>query len=81
MNHRDQRAYRMGEWKYLKVDEHEYLFNIVNDARERANQAKNYPDKLTEMRQVWIDWNDTIPSIPEDASVSLGYGRADMPQR
>ncbi|CAI8185255.1 MAG: Uncharacterised protein [Marinobacterium sp. xm-d-530] len=81
MNHRDQRAYRMGDWKYLKVDEHEYLFNVVNDARERANQAKNYPDKLAEMRQVWLEWNDTIPQIPEDASVSLGYGRADMPQR
>jgi hypothetical protein len=71
----------MGDWKYLQVDEHEYLFNVVNDARERANQAKNYPDKLAEMRQVWLYWNDTIPQIPEDASVSLGYGRADMPQR
>ena len=81
MNHRDQRALRIGEWKYLKVDEHEYLFNIVNDARERANQAKNHPERLEEMRKLWLEWNDTIPSIPEDASVSLGYGRADMPQR
>jgi arylsulfatase A-like enzyme len=81
MNHRSQRAYRMGEWKYLKVDEHEYLFNVVNDARERANHAKNDPDRLAEMRQAWLDWNDSIPPIPDDATVSLGYGRADMPQR
>lgn len=81
MNHRNQRAYRLGEWKYLKVDEHEYLFNVANDARERANQAKNYPEKLDQMRNAWLEWNASIPAIPEDASVSLGYGRADMPQR
>lgn len=80
-NFRDQRAYRMGEWKYLKVDEHEYLFNVVNDARERANQAQNQPERLKSMRETWLEWNEGIPAIPEDASVSLGYGRADMPQR
>jgi arylsulfatase A-like enzyme len=81
MNHRDQRAYRLGEWKYLKVDEYEYLFNVVNDARERANQAKNQPERLEQMRKIWLEWNDSIPAIPDDASVNLGYGREAMPQR
>ena len=26
-------------------------------------------------------WDATVPVIPEDATVSLGYGVADMPQR
>jgi hypothetical protein len=30
---------RDGDWKYQKVDEHEYLFDIRADARERANPA------------------------------------------
>ncbi|KZN14608.1 sulfatase family protein [Marinomonas sp. TW1] len=81
MKHRGQRALRLDDWKYLKVDEHEYLFNITNDARERANLAKRYPDKLADMRQRWLDWNETMPQIPDDATVSLGYSVADMPQR
>ena len=32
MNHRQQRALRAGRWKYLKVDAHEYLFDIRADA-------------------------------------------------
>ncbi|MBS0598478.1 MAG: sulfatase-like hydrolase/transferase, partial [Proteobacteria bacterium] len=43
MNHRDQRALRVGDWKYLKVDDNEYLFNIPQDERERANLARKEP--------------------------------------
>ena len=39
MNHRGQRALRDGDWKYLRVDGHEYLFDIGDDERERANRA------------------------------------------
>jgi arylsulfatase A-like enzyme len=39
MNHRGQRALRDGDWKYLRVNEHDYLFNILGDERERANLA------------------------------------------
>jgi len=81
MKHRNQRALRVGPWKYLKVDEHEYLFNVENDARERANQSKLYPERLAAMKQQWIDWNDTMPPIPEEAVVSLVYELEDMPQR
>jgi len=81
MNHRQQRALRDGDWKYLKVDEHEYLFNITADARERANHATREPERLAAMRQQWLDWEATVPPIPPDATVSLGYGLKDMPQR
>jgi arylsulfatase A-like enzyme len=81
MNHRSQRARRDGDWKYLKVDEHEYLFNIPADERERANRAKEEPARLDAMRQAWLDWNATMPPIPVDATVSLGYSAKDMPQR
>ncbi|SEG66817.1 sulfatase family protein [Marinobacterium lutimaris] len=81
MKHRDQRALRLGDWKYLKVDEHEYLFNITNDARERANQGRLQPERLEAMRNQWLAWNETMPAIPSDATVSLVYSTADMPQR
>jgi arylsulfatase A-like enzyme len=81
MKHRGQRAYRHGDWKYLRVDEHEYLFNIAADARERANLASREPQRLEQMRQAWESWNDTMAPIPPEAAVKLGYGVGDMPQR
>ena len=81
MNHRGQRALRIGDWKYLRVDGHEYLFNLTADERERANRAPREPERLQAMRLQWEDWDATMPPIPEDASVSLGFSVSDMPQR
>jgi arylsulfatase A-like enzyme len=81
MNHRGQRALRDGEWKYLRVDGHDYLFDIAADQRERANLAAHQPERLMAMSESWEEWNATMPPIPEDATVSLGYGAKDMPQR
>ena len=81
MNHRGQRALRQGQWKYLQVDGNEYLFDVVADARERANLASRQPERLATMRQAWLDWDATMPPIPPDATVSLGYSVKDMPQR
>ncbi|WP_332745479.1 sulfatase family protein [Hydrogenophaga sp.] len=81
MNHRGQRALREGDWKYLQVDGHEYLFNIDKDERERANLAPRERERLARMRAQWLAWNETVPPIPADASVSLGYSMKDMPQR
>ncbi|MDN4589321.1 twin-arginine translocation pathway signal protein [Xenophilus aerolatus] len=81
MNHRGQRALREGDWKYLRVDGNDYLFNIPGDERERANLGKKEPERLERMRQAWEAWNASMPPIPEDATVSLGYSVKDMPQR
>ncbi|MET0311692.1 MAG: sulfatase-like hydrolase/transferase [Burkholderiaceae bacterium] len=81
MNHRGQRALRDGPWKYLRVDGNEYLFNIPADERERANLAATEPARLEAMRAAWQEWDSTMPPIPEDATVSLGYSVRDMPSR
>ncbi len=81
MNHRGQRALRDGDWKYLRVDEHEYLFNIRVDERERANLAARHPERLAAMRQAWQEWEADMPPIPADATISLGFSAKDMPQR
>jgi arylsulfatase A-like enzyme len=81
MNHRGQRALRLGDWKYLRVDGNDYLFNIPNDERERANLGGRQPERLAAMRQAWEEWNASMPPIPQDATVSLGYSVEDMPQR
>ena len=81
MNHRGQRALRDGDYKYLRVDGNDYLFNIPADERERANLGKREPERLDAMRTAWEAWNATMPPIPPDATVSLGYSVKDMPQR
>lgn len=81
MNHRQQRALRVGDWKYLKVDGYEYLFNISIDERERSNQAAREPELFARLREQWLSWNETILPIPADATISLGYSSKDMPQR
>lgn len=79
MKHRRQRALRTGRWKYLRVDDHDYLFDIEADARERANLARRDPDRLAQMQQRYAQWEATMPPIPEDATVSLVYSKRDMP--
>jgi len=81
MKYNNQRALRLGDWKYLKVNEYEYLFNIRRDARERANQAKREPDRLAAMRAQYEAWAAQLPPVPEEARVSLIYTLADMPAR
>jgi arylsulfatase A-like enzyme len=81
MNHRGQRALRDGAWKYLQVDGHDYLFDLNQDERERANLGPREAQRLTAMRDAWEHWNTMMPAIPDDATVSLGYGAKDMPQR
>jgi arylsulfatase A-like enzyme len=81
MNHRGQRACRIGRHKYLRVDGHDYLFDIQADERERANLAARQPQRLAELMQAWEDWHASMPAIPQDATISLGYGAKDMPQR
>ena len=81
MKHRGQRALRDGDWKYLSVDNNDYLFNIPGDARERANKAAREPQRLQAMRSAWESWNASMPAIPQEAGVHLGYSSKDMPQR
>ena len=57
------------------------FFLSVHYERERANRGPREPARLQAMRADWLAWNATMPPIPDDASVSLGYGAKDMPQR
>ena len=81
MNHRGQRAMRHGDWKYLRVDGIDYLFNLKGDERERANLAPVQPERLQSMVAAWEEWNASMLAIPADATVSLCYTEKDMPQR
>jgi arylsulfatase A-like enzyme len=60
-----QRAVRDGDWKYLKINDNEFLFNVVDDVRERANLRACHPEILQRLRQQWEAWNSQQLPITE----------------
>jgi arylsulfatase A-like enzyme len=79
MKYRQQKAVRSGAWKWLSIEGNEYLFDLANDARERANRAKREPQVLESLKDRYSAWEASVPPIPEDAKFSLVYGPGDMP--
>jgi arylsulfatase A-like enzyme len=64
MANRNQRAVRQGNWKYLKVAEKEFLFDIDYDPRERGNLARKHPERLDLLRKQWEAWAAAMLPIP-----------------
>lgn len=75
------RARCHSDWKCLRLDRHDDLFNTAEDERERADYDGVQPERLERFPCAWLKWNETMPPIPDDATVSLGYSAKDTPQR
>jgi arylsulfatase A-like enzyme len=61
-----QRALREGDFKYLKIRDNTYLFNVVEDPRERANLKTRLPALFERLATDWTAWNATmLPEIPD----------------
>jgi arylsulfatase A-like enzyme len=80
MKFRNQRAMRSGDWKYLSLDGDEFLFDLSRDQRERANRGRREPERLAAMRVLYAEWEATMPKLPDDASYSIPYSKADLAQ-
>ncbi|MGH7055883.1 MAG: sulfatase family protein [Stellaceae bacterium] len=71
MGNRSQRAVRRGDWKYLKVAEREFLFDLAWDPRERGNLAAKQPALIDELRGLWEAWNREMLPLPDDLTPSM----------
>ena len=72
-----QQAARDGDWKYLKILDNTFLFNVVKDPLERANLKDRYPDVYARLIAEWQGWNRTMrPLDPE--SFTLGFTGAEL---
>ena len=61
-----QRAMREGDLKYLKIQDNTYLFNVVDDPRERANLKQLRAAEFSRMEAAWHAWNAAmLPEIPD----------------
>jgi arylsulfatase A-like enzyme len=61
-----QRAVRDGDFKFLKILENTFLFNVVEDPLERANLKVRHKDVYDRLIAEWMAWNATmLPEIDE----------------
>jgi arylsulfatase A-like enzyme len=78
MKFRDQKAMRSGRWKYLSIENDEFLFDLGKDTRERANLARRESERLVAMRARYEAWEATMPPIPADALASIPYSKSEL---
>ena len=52
-----QRAVREGDWKYLKINENEFLFDVAVDTLERANLGRQHPAVFERLKADWARWD------------------------
>jgi arylsulfatase A-like enzyme len=73
----DQQAARDGDWKYLKILDNTFLFDVAQDPMERANLKERYRDVYDGLVAEWNKWNATmLPLDPQ--SFTLGFTGAEL---
>jgi len=72
-----QRAARDGAYKYLKILDNTFLFNVADDPMERANLKVRQRDIYDRLVAQWYDWNASM--LPEiDESYTGGFSGEDL---
>jgi arylsulfatase A-like enzyme len=67
-----QRAARDGDYKFLKILDNTFLFNVVEDPLERANLKERQKDVYHRLVRQWYDWNASmLPEIKESFTHSF----------
>jgi arylsulfatase A-like enzyme len=67
-----QRAIRDGDWKYLRIAGNEFLFDVVQDPRERANLNGRHKDIFERLKSDWEAWN---AAMLEERPRPAAYGQ------
>src|SRR5450432_1914860 len=65
-----QRAARDGDYKYLKILDNTFLFNVVEDPMERANLKVRRKDVYDRIVAEWREWNATVLPESDDSYTS-----------
>ena len=67
-----QRAALSGEYKFLKILENTFLFNVVEDPMERANLKERHKEIYDRLVKMWLAWNaKMLPEIDESFTDSF----------
>jgi arylsulfatase A-like enzyme len=63
-----QAAVRRGQWKYLRINGAEYLFDVVADPQERGNLRDHFPERFASLKADWERWNSGMLPYPADSA-------------
>jgi arylsulfatase A-like enzyme len=63
----DQQAARDGDWKYLKILDNTFLFDVAEDPIERANLNERHRDVYERLVREWSEWNATMLPLDPDS--------------
>ncbi len=70
-----QAAARRGRYKYLRIEDAEYLFDVVADPQERGNLNKRQETVFHELQEAWQGWNaQMLPYTAQNSSFSNKTG-------
>lgn len=58
--YRNQWVVRKGNWKYLKIKEQEFLFDLKDDLEEQNNLFKVNPEKVIELKLLLKEWESEM---------------------
>jgi arylsulfatase A-like enzyme len=73
----DQEACRDGDFKYLKILDNTFLFNVVEDPQERANLKGRQPDLYRQILAKYRAWNASmLPLDPKAATWGFSGAQA-----
>jgi arylsulfatase A-like enzyme len=73
----NQQAARDGDWKYLKILDNTFLFDVVRDPMERANLKERWKEVYDRLVAEWDEWNSTmLPLDPQ--SFTGGFTGAEL---
>jgi arylsulfatase A-like enzyme len=63
----NQKAILSGDWKYLRDEKGEYLFNLRNDQQEKNNLREKHPETFDQLKKKYAAWErEMLPPIPLD---------------
>jgi arylsulfatase A-like enzyme len=70
-----QEACRSGDWKYLKILDNTFLFNVVEDPLERANLKEREPEAYRRLVAAWQAWDRQMLPLDPQANTSGFTGK------
>jgi arylsulfatase A-like enzyme len=70
-----QEACRSGDWKYLKILDNTFLFNVVEDPLERANLKEREPETYRRLVAAWQAWDRQMLPLDPQANTSGFTGK------
>ena len=73
---RSQRAHRRGDYKYLKINDNEFLFDVVADPLERADLKGRQPERFAELKAAWEQWD--VGMLHDPSAPSAGNAPANL---